>query len=114
MKPVPVPSQSSLRTTIAASLRHGDVSLQSTASRLGVSPRTLQRHLTGMGTTYSEIVEEVRLDKACQLLAKSDHSISNIADRLGYSGASSFSRSFMRLMKVQPVVYRRQRTPRKR
>ena len=31
-----------------------------------------------------------------------------ISFRLGYSGASSFSRTFMRLMKIPPVVYRRQ------
>ena len=80
----------------------------STAQRLGISPRSLQRHLTGMGTSYSEIVAEVRLDTACHLLAESDQSISNIAQSLGYSGASSFSRIFMRLMKIQPVTYRRQ------
>lgn len=108
MKPVPVPSQYSVRATIAALLRHGDASLQHTAQRLGIKPRSLQRHLTGMGTSYSEIVAEVRLDMACHLLAESDQSISSIASSLGYSGASSFSRIFMRLMKIQPIAFRRQ------
>lgn len=108
MKPVPVPSQYSVRATIAALLRHGDASLRHTAERLGIKPRSLQRHLMGMGTSYSEIVAEVRLDMACHLLAESDRSISSIASSLGYSGASSFSRIFMRLMKIQPVTYRRQ------
>lgn len=108
MKPVPVPSQYSIRATISSLLRHGDASLQHTAQRLGISPRSLQRHLTGLGTSYSEIVAEVRLDTACHLLAESDQRISNIAQSLGYSGASSFSRIFMRLMKVQPITYRRQ------
>jgi AraC-like DNA-binding protein len=108
MKPVPVPSQHSIRATIAALMRHGDASLQRTAQRLEISPRSLQRHLTGMGTSYSEIVAEVRLATACHLLAESDRSISNIAHSLGYSGTSSFSRVFMRLMKIQPIAYRRQ------
>lgn len=108
MKPIPVPSQYSVRATIAALLHHGDASLQHTAYRLRISPRSLQRHLTQMGTSYSELVAEVRLDAACHLLAESDQSISSIAFLLGYSGASSFSRTFRRLMKIQPVVYRRQ------
>jgi AraC-like DNA-binding protein len=108
MKPVPVPSQYSVRATIAALLRHGDASLLRTAQRLGISSRSLQRHLTRMGTSYSEMIAEVRLDTACHLLTESDQSISSIADSLGYSGVSSFSRTFMRLMRVQPGVYRRQ------
>ena len=108
MKSPHIFSQYSVRATIATLLRHGDASLQCAANRLGISPRSLQRHLTAMGKSYSEIVAEVRVDTACHLLAESDQSISSIACRLGYSGASSFSRTFMRLMKIEPVVYRRQ------
>jgi AraC-like DNA-binding protein len=108
MKPVPTPSQYFVRATIATLLRHGDASLQHTARRLGISPRSLQRHLTGMGTSYSEMVAEVRLDTACHLLVESNQSISSIAFRLGYSECSSFSRTFVRLMKISPAAYRRQ------
>ncbi|WP_256472342.1 AraC family transcriptional regulator [Bradyrhizobium sp. 48] len=75
-----------------------------------MSPRSLQRHLAGMGTSYSDMVAEVRLDTACYLLLESNERISEIALRLGYAGASGFSRVFMRLTKMQPVIYRRQRT----
>lgn len=61
-----------------------------------------------MGTSYSEIVAEVRLDTACRLLIETNEHISRIALSLGYAGASSFSRTFMRMMKVQPGTYRRQ------
>jgi AraC-like DNA-binding protein len=110
MKPVRVrlPSRHSIRAAIAASLRHGDASLQHTASQLGVSVRSLQRHLAETGTSYSELVTQVRLDTACHLLAESDERMSDIALRLGYAGPSSFSRTFMRLMQIQPVVYRQQ------
>lgn len=74
-----------------------------------MSARTLQRHLAEMGTSYSEIVAQVRLDTACRLLAESSERMSQIALRLGYSGPSSFSRTFKRMMKVQPAAYRRQR-----
>lgn len=70
--------------------------------------RSLQRHLAAIGTSYSKIVAEVRLDTACHLLAETDEHISHIAVRLGYTGASSFSRTFMRMMMIQPATYRRQ------
>lgn len=108
MKPVRMPSRYAVRAAIAASLRHGGASLQRTANQLGVSARSLQRHLGEMGTSYSEMVAEVRLDAACHLLVESNVRISDIALRLGYAGPSSFSRTFMRLMKIQPVIYRRQ------
>lgn len=114
MKSVPIPSRHSVRAIVYALLREGDSSLPHTARRLGLSARSLQRHLTGMGTSYSEIVAEVRLDMAGRLLVDSDQSISSIAYRLGYAGPSSFSRTFMRLMKVQPIVYRRQQIARKK
>jgi len=108
MKTAPVPSRSSILAVIATSMRTGDASLPQAARRLGVSTRTLQRRLTAAGTSFSELVAEVRLDTACHLLAESDLSLAAIATRLGYTGPSSFSRSFRRLMKIQPAVYRRQ------
>jgi AraC-like DNA-binding protein len=109
MKPVHISSLYSVRAAIAASLCHGDTVLQRTALQLGMSPRSLQRHLAGMGTSYSDMVAEVRLDTACYLLLESNERMSAIALRLGYAGTSSFSRVFMRLTKMQPVTYRRQR-----
>lgn len=107
MKPVRSLSQHSVRVVIATSLRQGDISLPRVASRLGVSTRSLQRHLAEMGTSYSEIVAEIRIEMACQLLVETDERILDIASRLGYAGASSFSRIFMRLIKTRPIVYRR-------
>src|SRR5689334_5387362 len=60
MKPVETPSRYSVRAAIAASLCHGDAALQRTALQLGMSSRSLQRHLAGMGTSYSDMVAEVR------------------------------------------------------
>ena len=107
MKLVHLPDRYAVRAAIAVSLPYNGASLRETASRLGVSARSLQRHLARMGTSHREMLAEVRLDAACRLLAGSDERISRIALRLGYAGASSFSRTFMRMMKVQPAIYRR-------
>lgn len=66
-----------------------------------------------MGTSHSEMLAEARLNLACRLLEGSSQRLSDIAKTLGYSNASSFSRTFVRLMKVQPVVYRKQQLARK-
>jgi len=107
MRAVRLPSLQAVHSAIDTSLRQGDATLNSTARALLLSGRTLQRHLGRMGTSYSEMLADVRLKMACRLLAKSGKSLSDIAKMLGYTNASSFSRSFSRLMKIQPVVYRR-------
>ena len=108
MRAVRLPSSKAVRAAIVASLRHGDATLDSTASALKISGRTLQRHLERAGTSHSKVLAEVRMKIACRLLADSSKRLSDIADFLGYTNASSFSRSFTRLMKIQPVVYRQQ------
>jgi AraC-like DNA-binding protein len=114
MKTVHLPSRHLVRAAIAASLRHGDATIHSTARQLQISVRTLQRHLAQMGTSYSEMLAEIRVDTACHLLTGSDRPLSEIAVHLGYANASCFSRTFFRLMKIQPIIYRRQRFARKR
>ncbi|WP_375789346.1 helix-turn-helix domain-containing protein [Bradyrhizobium sp. Pha-3] len=108
MRAVRLPSSEAIRAAIVASLRHGDATINGTARACKISTRTLQRHLGRMGTSHSRMLAEVRLDVACHLLAHSSKRLSEIAKFLGYANASSFSRTFARWMKVQPVVYRRQ------
>lgn len=107
MKTVPAPSRSSICEAVATLMRDGEASLPKAAYALKLSPRSLQRRLSDIGTSFSELVVQVRLDTACYLLRKSDLSLATIAGRLGYRYPSSFSRFFMRLMKMQPAVYRR-------
>ncbi len=101
-----MPSLQLIRVTIAALLPSGDLSLRRTAWQLGINPRSLQRHLAGMGTSYSEQVMDVRLKRACQLLEKTNMRVSEIAAELGFAHASGFSRAFIRRLKVQPRIYR--------
>jgi AraC-like DNA-binding protein len=110
MKRVPTPSLYAIRAVIAVSLRNGHATVHRTARQLGIASRSLQRHLAELGTSYSEVLAEVRLDTACHLLVESDHRIVDTAERLGFADASSFSRTFQRLMKIQPGAYRKQQS----
>jgi len=100
------PSRRATRRAIGALIQNGNASLQRTASQFGISARSLQRYLAEMGTSHSELVAEVRIKKACHLLVKSNERIGDIAGRLGFANASSFSRTFMRLTEMQPRVFR--------
>jgi len=110
MKRVLAPSLYAIRAVIAASLRNGHATVPRTARQLGIGSRSLQRHLAEFGTSYSEVLAEVRLDTACHLLVESDYRIVDIAERLGFADASSFNRTFQRLMKIQPGAYRKQQS----
>jgi AraC-like DNA-binding protein len=61
---------------------------------LCVSPRTLQRRLEESGTTYQQLLDEVRQDTARKLLAATDLESGEIAFLLGFEELNSFTRAF--------------------
>jgi AraC-like DNA-binding protein len=87
---------------------HGRLpSIDAVAHALAMSPRTLQRKLSAQGTTYQELVTEVRKDLARQHLTDSRLSISEIAFLLGFSDVSTFHRAFKRWTQQTPSAFRR-------
>ncbi len=96
-----------IHTVIAGLLRYGDISISNLAVRLDTSVRTLQRRLLLSGTTFRQLVDEVRCAEACRLLCETDLLVSRVAVLLGYKDPSSLSRAFMRWRNVSPYDYRR-------
>lgn len=76
------------------------------ASCLGVSQRTLKRRLAGLGTSYSTLSGQVRQARAEQLLLRTDGSLEQIAEKMGFSDAPSFIRAFRRWTGLTPARYR--------
>jgi AraC-like DNA-binding protein len=74
----------------------------------GTSVRNLQRQLSQMRTSYTELIERIRFDQAIRLLRDSDLKILDIALDLGYSDASNFARAFRRISGTSPRELRRQ------
>jgi AraC-like DNA-binding protein len=54
------------------------------------------------------LLDELRATLARKLLPLPDHTIDDIAERLGFSDTSSFFHAFKRWTGVTPVQYRRQ------
>ena len=71
------------------------VSLESLATELGTSPRTLRRHLEQENSSLRAVVDELRRERADVLLAAGTP-IKEIAFGLGFSEPSAFSRAYKR------------------
>ena len=87
--------------------RHQTLTLSELAGLLNLSVRQTQRLLmNNFGKTFSQKLTEARMASACQLLADTDLSVTQISDRLGYSSIEHFSSAFRRFMGCSPRKYR--------
>jgi AraC-like DNA-binding protein len=76
--------------------------LDEVARELHCSARTLKRKLADYGTTFSALLDEIRLRDAMRLLEGTTLSIDEIAARIGYTDRANFSRAFKRWTGVSP------------
>ena len=86
---------------------HGMLSLEEVAARLRMSARTLKRRLAAQGSSFSELLEQERCQRARLLLGSSQMSLLEITERLGYSTLPNFARAFRRWTGETPAAYRR-------
>jgi AraC-like DNA-binding protein len=78
------------------------------AARFHVSVRTLRRQLADEGTTFRALVENTRAVLAEELLTTGRLTVEQVADRVGYSEASSFVHAFTRWKGVAPRRWARE------
>ena len=86
---------------------HSLPDIDGTASLLGMSRATLFRRLEEEETRFSDLLQNLRIRHAKELLAEGDLNISQVGDRLGFSSVSTFSRSFKTCTGASPVEYRK-------
>jgi AraC-like DNA-binding protein len=92
------------RVLITQHLAQG-AAMESVARDLGVSVRTLRRRLADQGTTYQELLDEVRASLSTELLTRARLGVEDTALRLGYAEASSFIHAFKRWHGTTPAAY---------
>lgn len=88
--------------------QQGYPTLEQMAHEEHMAPRTLIRHLNDEGVRYQTLLDDVRCDLACWLLAQTDMSIEAVAERLGYLDPTNFSRTFRRWLSLTPRGFRQQ------
>jgi AraC-like DNA-binding protein len=77
-------------------LPHGKANKHCIAQALALSSRTLSRRLADEGTTYEEVVDQLRRSLALQYLKEPGISLAQITWLLGYEGSTSFNHAFRR------------------
>jgi AraC-like DNA-binding protein len=84
------------------------ISVEDAAKHLNVSPSCLSARIKRLtGKTFSELLSEVRLLRAKELLLYSDCRISEVAYSCGFEDHAYFSRRFRQLLGITPGDYRK-------
>ncbi len=83
-----------VQTVLTEGLAGGQHSMESTARKLGVSARTLQRRLAAEGTSFQAELSALREKLARHYLRNTRLSTAEIAFLIGYAEPNSFFRAF--------------------
>ena len=97
-----------VRRAVMRLCRQGVPTLEQVAEQFHMTPRTMQRRLADHGTRFQPLVDEVRLQLADQYLQDDRLPLTDIAELLGYSDQSAFTRAYRRWTGVTPHERRRQ------
>jgi AraC-like DNA-binding protein len=95
-----------VRDEVRVLLRDSTPGATGVAARLKMSVRTLNRALAGEGTSYREVLNQLRHELACGYLADPHISTGEVAFLLGFSELSAFYRAFRRWTGTTPLAFR--------
>jgi AraC-like DNA-binding protein len=100
-----------VQRALSSRVAGGDTRIGTVARQLAMSGRTLQRRLAEVGTSYQELLDEVRKEAAGRYLTGSTLAIGEVAYLVGYSEPATFHRAFKRWYGTTPEAFRRTRRP---
>lgn len=95
-----------VRSEVVSLMATGVPNIDLVAEKLNFSQRSLQRKLNDSGTSYKDLVENIRRSMAEKYLNQNLLSLGEISYLLGFSNVANFSRAFKRWKGVTPGVYR--------
>ena len=95
---------SRITENVAQSLTASDL-----ATELGMSESRFSRFFRrATGNTFTDFVNQVRINRACQLLMSTDRYVTNICYDVGFNNVANFNRRFLELKGVTPSEFRKQ------
>jgi AraC-like DNA-binding protein len=102
--------RSKVEDILSKLLPHGKPAATEVARQLGMSPRTFSRKLSQEGTSFEEILDQLRATLAKRYLHDERLRISTIAWLLGYREIGSLTHAFKRWTGVTPREFRSHRS----
>lgn len=95
-----------MRRVLRMLVHAGEATEERLAHVFAMHRRTINRRLRAEGTTFRQLVDEVRFEVARHLLETTDLSVVHIAGTLSYADASAFTRAFRRWSQTTPAQWR--------
>ncbi len=95
---------------IASTPRHSQT-MEMVAQQLATTVRTLHRKLRSEGTSFTQILDDVRCNFAKEYLRTTNLSTEEISELLGFSEAANFRHAFHRWTGGTPATFRRKLEP---
>jgi AraC-like DNA-binding protein len=90
-------------------LQKGEPTADAVAKRLAIGRKTLYRSLRAEGTSFENVLLELRHRLALEYLCESKFTISEVAYLVGFSEPAAFSRAFKRWTGLSPRDFRKSR-----
>ncbi|MFM2052294.1 MAG: hypothetical protein RL456_331 [Pseudomonadota bacterium] len=79
------------------------------AVELGMSESKFSRFFRrATGNTFTDFVNRVRINRACQLLMETDRLITHICFEVGFNNVANFNRRFLEIKGLTPSEFRKQ------
>ena len=97
----------SLRSALRPHLHESDLTADRAAKICGHDRRRLSRELRDLGTTLSKEITKLRADRASRELIDTDQPVAEIAEAVGFTDPTVFSRAFKNWTGQSPREYRR-------
>ncbi|MFG2517595.1 AraC family transcriptional regulator [Streptomyces sp. NPDC048527] len=107
--PRPTTDVDRIRNLIEALLPTGRCSLQQVAHSLGVDRKTVHRYLAKSNETFSSALNSTRVQLAQQYVGQQNRPLTQVAELLGFSALSAFSRWFRGEFGSSPRAWRASR-----
>jgi len=95
-----------VRAILAEQLQQG-APLGALAQLFNMSESSVQRRLQAEGTSHSEIIDDLRRERATALLTQGEATLSEIAFQLGFAHPPALHRAFKRWYAVSPTEFRK-------
>ena len=87
-----------------------EVSLDETSRQINISPYYFSKLFKEeMGQSFIEYVTGIRMEKAKELLSKTDKSMKEICNEIGYADPNYFSRTFKKNVGFTPTEFKEKR-----